>query len=341
MRLGQTILSFTAILPLVLVPFELSAHHSRAEYGDEIREMEGELVRVYWRNPHAGLDVKVTNEEGVEELWRIETFGSPNLFSRMGVKREHFVVGERITIAGRASDRRARYFLGINVLFESGMEAVLSATVEPRWSERHVGGSDQSDVDLSQLVDAAAENLGIFRVWSIAGRTIGVRRNYPYTEEAQAAMAAWDPVTAPVARCEEPGMPIPISQPLSLVFADNGNTVRLQTEYFGTVRTIHVDDAVDPETQPASPLGYSVGRWEDNTFVVETTRINYPYFNSGGAPMSEDVRVVERYTLSEDQTELAIHLTVTDPVTFTAPATYERLYVALGAPFIVLDCTVF
>ena len=30
-----------------------------------------------------------------------------------------------------------------------------------------------------------------------------------------------------------------------------------------------------------------------------------------------------------------------DPVTFTEPASYERLYVALGAPFIVLDCTVF
>ena len=35
------------------------------------------------------------------------------------------------------------------------------------------------------------------------------------------------------------------------------------------------------------------------------------------------------------------YLTVVDSLTFTAPATNERLYVALGATFVVLDCTVF
>jgi len=136
-------------------------------------------------------------------------------------------------------------------------------------------------------------------------------------------------------------MPVPMYQPLSFVFTDNGKTIKLQTEYFGTVRTIHMDDATNPESQPATHLGYSVGHWEGNSLVVETSRINYPYFNSGGAPMSEDVRVTERFKLSEDQTELAYHLTVVDPLTFTEPATSERLYVALGAPFLVLDCTVF
>jgi hypothetical protein len=204
-----------------------------------------------------------------------------------------------------------------------------------------VGGSDQSDVDLSKIVDAASENLKIFRVWSIAGRTVGVRRHYPYTDSARAAMAAWDPVTAPIAQCQEPGMPLTMTQPLSLEITDLGGSIKLQTEYFGTVRTIHMDPAADPESQLASHLGYSVGHWEGNTVVVETSRINYPYFNQGGAPMSEDVKVIERFNLSEDQTELAYHLTIIDPLTFTEPATSERLYVALGAPFLILDCTVF
>ncbi len=303
--------------------------------------MKGELLKVYWRNPHAGLDVRITNDDGSTEVWRVETYGSPNLFSRMGVKQEHFVVGEQISIAGNISTRRPNYMLGSNVLFESGMEAVLSATIEPRWSQDHVGGSDQSDVNLSKLVDAASENLSIFRVWSIAGRTVGVKRHYPFTDFAREAMAAWDPVTAPVAQCQEPGMPVPMSQPLSFVITDHGDTITLQTEYFGTVRSIQMDAAVDPESQPASHLGYSAGHWEGDTLVVETSRINYPYFSSGGAPMSEDVRVTERFELSEDQTELAYYLTVVDSLTFTAPATYQRLFVALGEPFIVLDCTVF
>jgi len=59
-------------------------------------------------------------------------------------------------------------------------------------------------------------------------------------------------------------------------------------------------------------------------------------FNKG----SVDVKVTERFNLSKDQTQLAYQLTVVDPLTFTEPATSERLHVALGAPFLILDCTV-
>jgi hypothetical protein len=194
---------------------------------------------------------------------------------------------------------------------------------------------------MSKIVDAASENVKIFRVWSIAGRAVGVKRHFPYTQAAREAMANWDPVTSPVAQCQEPGMPVPMYQPLSFVFTDNGDTIRLQTEYFGTVRTIHMNNTTDPESQAESHLGYSVGHWEGNTLVIETTRINYPYFNSAGAPMSEDVKVTERFNLSEDQTELAYQLEVVDSLTFTEPAINERLYVALGAAFLILDCTVF
>lgn len=328
-------------LILTLLPVSLTAHHSRAEFADEIIEVKGELLKVHWRNPHAGLDVRIFLDDGNSEVWRIETYGSPNLFSRMGVEREYFVVGEEVRIAGNVSTRRPKYMLGRNVLFESGMEAVLNASIEPRWSEDHVGGSDQSDVDLSRLVDAASEDLGVFRVWSIAGRAVGVKRSLPYTDAARTAMAAWDPVASPVAQCQEPGMPVPMYQPLSFVISDHGETIEVQTEYFGTRRTIHMGAAANPESQPANPLGFSVGHWDGSALVVETSRINYPYFNSGGAPMSEDVKVTERFELSEDQARLEYHLRVVDPVTFTGPATYERLYVALGEPFIVLDCTVF
>ncbi len=144
-------------IALTLLPLSLTAHHSRAEFSKEISEIKGELLKVYWRNPHAGLDVRITKDDGSTEVWRVETYGSPNLFGRMGVKREHFVVGEQIKVAGNVSTRRPKYILGSNVLFENGLEAVLSASIEPRWSQDHVGGSDQSDVDLSKLADAASE----------------------------------------------------------------------------------------------------------------------------------------------------------------------------------------
>ncbi len=331
----------TTAVAAMLTPFVTGAHHSRAEFGDEVTELTGELVRVFWRNPHAGLNIVVRDESGAEEQWRIETFGSPNLFGRMGVDRDYFVEGQQITVSGRASTMRENYLLGTNVLFESGMEAILSATIGPLWSDNYVGGSEYSDRDLSVTTTIAAENRGLFRNWSIAGRAIGTHRDFPFTAEAQAAMDAWDPVTAPVARCETPGMPGPMYQPLSQEFVDNGDTITLNVEYFGIKRTIHMNDAVDPETVEPSPLGYSVGRWDGNTLVVETTRINYPYFNSGGAPQSENVRVVERFAVSDDQTEMDFSMTIYDDVTFSAPASAGRLYVALGEPFVPLDCNVF
>jgi hypothetical protein len=341
MTIYRKLLAPAAILLVAAFPPAGSGHHSRAEYSDEVMELSGTLVDVFWRNPHAGLNVVVMDEDGTEAEWRIETFGSPNLFGRMGVKREHFTIGEQVTISGRASTRRDLYLLGTNVLFENGMEAILSATIGPVWSNNFVGGVENSDRDLSVTARAAGENRGIFRNWSIAGRAIGVSRHFPYTPEAAAAQAVWDPITAPVAQCETPGMPGPMYQPLSLEFVDEGATITLNVEYFGIARTVHLQDVVDPATQAPSPLGYSVGRWEGNTLVVETSRINYPYFNSGGAPQSEDVFVVERFVMSEDQAELDVQMTITDPVTFTEPANTRRLYVALGEPFVPLDCNVF
>ncbi len=330
-----------ATLTLIVISSATSAHHSRAEFSDDVTELTGELVRIAWRNPHAGLYVLVRDEQGNEEQWRIETFGSPNTMARWSVGREYFNVGEQVTVAGSVSTRRDRYMLGTNVLLESGLEVILGAMMTPVWSGEHVGGRDFSDRDLSNVATVAAENRGLFRNWSLPGWTTGVERHFPFTEEAEAAMAVWDPVAAPVNQCQAPGMPFPMITPLSIELIDDVETITVNAEFFGTQRTIHVTDAVDPTTVAPSPLGYSVGRWEGNTLVVETTRIDYPYFNSSGAPQSKDVRVVERLELSDDQSEMDYQITIYDDVTFTEPATYRRPYVALGEPYIPLECTMF
>ena len=62
-------------------------------------------------------------------------------------------------------------------------------------------------------------------------------------------------------------------------------------------------------------------------------------------PRTSDSRpgvvTAERFTLSDDQGRLDYELVITDPVTFTEPATRTRTYLALDEPFDVLDCHVF
>ena len=71
---------------------------------------------------------------------------------------------------------------------------------------------------------------------------------------------------------------------------------------------------------------------EGSTLIVETTRLNWPYFNREGIPLSEDVHITERFTVSDDQTGLDYHMTIVDPVNYTEPATLTRYWVGLEDP---------
>ena len=53
----------------MLLTMAATAHHSRMEFSrTEIREIEGEVVSVFWRNPH--VHVRVRTEDGA--LWDLE-----------------------------------------------------------------------------------------------------------------------------------------------------------------------------------------------------------------------------------------------------------------------------
>ena len=77
------------------------AHHSVALQFDMSREMEieGTVVSMEWRNPHAWLQVEVENEAGEKATWQVE-FGSANSLYRRGWRRDDLPVGSQVTIHG-------------------------------------------------------------------------------------------------------------------------------------------------------------------------------------------------------------------------------------------------
>jgi len=326
-------------LVLFLLSAIASAHHSRAGYADERTELAGELVDVIWRNPHVGFTLSVVNADGEAELWQIEGFGSIYALQRTGITEDLFRPGARVTMVGQSSTRRPREFLASHVLLADGTEAVLQANAEPYWAGRTLGGRAEWIADETETVDAAGENRGIFRVWSIPALADRVLHT-PFTDVAVAGRATWDPLDNFTSRCEPEGMPRVMINPHPFEFVDEGDTIRLRVELYDQVRTIHMRDSA-PEEAPASRLGYSVGRWEGATLVVETTRVNWPYFDNIGTLQSEDVVMVERFTLSDDQGRLNYHLTITDPATFTEPATITGHWLALGEEIAAFACTVY
>ena len=119
-----------------------------------------------------------------------------------------------------------------------------------------------------------------------------------------------------------PGVMTRVSAPHPIDFVQRDTDIVIRIEVFDVVRTVHMNPDVDASTQPPSPLGYSVGRWEGNTLIVRTTRVNWPYLDSIGIiPQSEAVEITERFALSDDETQLTYDLEVSDPGTLTEPVT--------------------
>ena len=325
---------------LLAVPAAVTAHHSRSHYPDEVQELTGELVAVHWTNPHVGFTINVINEAGQEEEWRVEGVSNLVGMQRGGIDRDFFTIGEQVVFAGSVSVRRARDMLASNMLLENGTEVVLMRNAELHWSDDDLI-EYAPRVTETGPVDAASENLGIFRVWSNVPDFAGQTTNFPFTDAAIAARAAWNEIDNFAERCEPEGMPRIMRNPHPFEFVDQGSVLTLKSELYDLVRTIHMDQLSPPENTAASPLGYSTGRWDGPALVVTTSRINWPYFDNIGTPQTENSEIVERFIVSADQTRLDYRFGATDPTVFSEPAVYERHWLALGEEIEVYDCQVF
>ncbi|HYD47835.1 MAG TPA: hypothetical protein VEB21_05780 [Terriglobales bacterium] len=217
------------------------------------------------------------------------------------------------------------------MLRPDGTEVVLTTEGDKFWDYDQVGG--RSQWRNQQISTAAEENRGLFRVWSTARMGQARANRIMLTPSALAARESFDQSRSFVVTCEPQGMPTVMNwvYPFELSQPD-ASTVILRSEYFDLLRTIHLSPATVPVGLAPSRLGLSIGRFEDDgrSLVVETTALNWPYYDTIGTPLSPDVQITERFTLSDDQSALTYRQTVTDPSTFTEPAIHESQHLALG-----------
>ena len=315
-----------------------SAHHSFNGYSAEIQEWEGEIVDLKWRNPHILFTVRSVDAAGREELRTMEA-GSIYMFQRGGVDREHFAVGTRVRVAARQSTRRPSDYLATNLLLPGAREILLTGS-EPRFAAEEQLGRGYWESDARRIQATRGDGRGIFRVWSVPQVN---RRAYDVnmTEAALASREAWDPIDNFALHCEPEGLPRVMLTPHPYEFVDAGEEIVLRLEIYDQQRIIHMNQAEAPANAPSSHMGYSVGAWDGETLVVTTTNINWPHFDNSGTPQSEASEIVERFTVSEDETRLDYHMTVTDPYAFTEPATVSGHMVAIGEAIELYDCQLY
>jgi len=89
----------------------------------------------------------------------------------------------------------------------------------------------------------------------------------------------------------------------------------------GTTRQIFTDGRALPKDPQPTWMGYSIGRWDGDTFIVETAGFNdKTWLDFTGHPHSEALRVTERYRRT-DYGHMQLAITYDDPKTYTKPFT--------------------
>jgi hypothetical protein len=140
-------------------------------------------------------------------------------------------------------------------------------------------------------------------------------------ERRIAALKA-DPHTDPLSNCWLHGVPRLIYAPYPVLITQERDRINFVHEVNHTFRVVTLKKPLpsDPDLDPQW-LGYSAGRWEGATLVIDTIGFNdKTWLDYSGLPHSERLRVQERYTLkTADRIEGTV--TLTDPLTFSAPWT--------------------
>jgi hypothetical protein len=146
----------------------------------------------------------------------------------------------------------------------------------------------------------------------------------PWAREVALTRLARNGKDDPSSNCEPIGVPRYDSFPSPYkIIQLSGLTIVLH-EYDTTFRQIFTDGRSFPVDPQPSWMGYSVGRWEGDTLVVETVGFNdRSWLDVMGHAHSEAMRVVERFTRL-DLGHMRIDVTIDDPKTYTRPLTFTQ-----------------
>jgi hypothetical protein len=117
--------------------------------------------------------------------------------------------------------------------------------------------------------------------------------------------------------CLAPSVAFYMQAPFPMEIYPATELIVFKMEYFDLFRVVFLDGRDHPPpSAPHSKSGHSVGRWEGDTLVVDTTHISRGTFMNNGFNHSENLRLTERFRLSEDGKTLWLTQVYEDPEVF-------------------------
>jgi hypothetical protein len=340
------------------------AHHGLGRF-DRTKPVEitGVIRSIDFVNPHSYLNLDVTGDDGKTIAMRCE-MRAATLLRRSGWSEEMFVAGAQAKIFGfgHRDDPASCYLEDITIgdaptrnrndqlqttSVDTSSRPPRRPTGEPNisgdWAqEQYViavppGGGGGALVPKSLI---AAVESGQLAMSDVPPSGWGPRP-VTFTPRGKAeadAFQVWSPQDNPRLRCR------PTSIIFDWVFDGAVNRItqeqdRIVINYglYSFERVIHMNMTAHPRNVAPSYAGHSIGRWEGDVLVVDTVGFE-PGVIAPPVRHSDQLHVVERFSLDPQKWVLTRDFVATDPVYFTDRYVGRDQLLVADVPYVAHPC---
>lgn len=145
--------------------------------------------------------------------------------------------------------------------------------------------------------------------------------SWSLTERGAAAQAEYTEEDSWESQCIPPPPPATVLVSLLEIGMQEEHIV-IRTEEFQIERIVYMDGREHPEDGERTIQGHSIGWWEGDVLVIDTTHFaDHIDGNMFGIPSGAQKRLVERFELTDERTQLRFDFVLEDPEYLQAPVT--------------------
>ena len=330
------------------------AHHGIAAQFDTSTtfDIAGVVTDLEFVNPHAYVYFDVTEDSGEVVPWRCE-LRAATVLRRSGWSEEMFSPGTEIAVVGSPDRRDPQTCYLVNVTFANGVTVERYAQLTPEdlagdyASERpdRLAGGDPNIAGDWASPQRLLLGANVFGAGSGPqapnAMGMGMGASVQPTEFGAAAVADYQWEDNPRFQC----MAVNIfddwtfDQHVNRIVQED-ERITLTYGFMDIVRVIHLDADEHPADIEPSRAGYSIGRWEGDELVVETTGFAPGYLETRNAVMhGSEMYVVERFSYDHEAGALSRTWTAEDPEYFNGSYTGEDTVEIADIPFESYNCS--
>jgi len=283
------------------------AHHSQS-LSDTTKEIliEGTIARFDWKNPHMYLIVETKGPKGEKVLVEGEGLAITQALVD-GLRREALTPGMPVVMrANPNKDGPGKQVRILDVTTQDG-------EIHPFYASNT---RNRTLTPAKSLEGHWAPNRAAL------GAAFGAMARFPITPEARTTQQKL--VADGLCFVEPVPFLAVLDEMRSIEIRKNEVMLHFENSGDNVLRTVHMN-AKHPSGVKPSRHGHSIGHWEGETLVIDTTTYEPNASGNGGnVPSSSRKHTIERLTLTPERTRLRYEITIEDPMYLTKPATLTQ-----------------